>query len=296
MLHACACGKLILIGEHAVVYGYPALALPLPSLSVEITVGGSQEKAVGLSQENGKKVLKTFARCRALFAQDQPEIREEPLPSLNFRGSLPLGRGLGGSAAISVALVRLCIQLFHRTLEKQEIVAYAHQLETLFHHTPSGVDVEAILASGPILFQKGQPVRTLPPCPEGWIVLVSTPEHTPTSVMVDRLRQHLEKAPQERRHLQALGDLASSAARALEGQDLPLLGSYLTQAHHHLQDLHVSTPTLYNVTVAFCAHGALGAKMTGGGGGGVAFGLFSFVPDLSALSKWGSVFLSKMAA
>ncbi|MDR2412170.1 MAG: mevalonate kinase, partial [Holosporales bacterium] len=269
MLHAYACGKLILIGEHAVVYGYPALALPLPSLTVEVTIGGPQEKAVDLSQEEGEKILKAFAQCRALFAQDQPEIREKPLPPLNFRASLPLGKGLGGSAAISVALVRLCIQLFHKALERHEIVAYAHQLETLFHHTPSGVDVEAILSLGPILFQKGQPVRPLPPCPEGWIVMVATPEHTPTSVMVDRLHQHLEKAPQEHRHLQALGNLVSSAARALETQDLPLLGSYLTQAHHHLQALNVSTPTLDKVTDALCAQGALGAKMTGGGGGGV---------------------------
>ncbi|MDR1267400.1 MAG: mevalonate kinase [Holosporales bacterium] len=290
-VHAHAGGKLILVGEHAVVYGHPAVAIPLPSLTVEISVNTAQEPNTLFSEEEWGRVMRAFLLCRQLLARQYPPIPTGGLPPLRIQSSLPLGKGLGGSAAVSIALVRFCAQWFSIDLTVREVASYANQLESIFHHAPSGVDVETALSSAPLFFQKGQPGRTLPALPPCSIVLIDTREHASTEKMVRCLQKHLEETPADHQHLQAIGSLAQDVRQAIEQQDLPRLGASLTQAQGHLRALHLSTPALDRAVATLCDKGALGAKMTGSGGGGIAFGVFSSPPDLSSLQACGDTFL-----
>jgi mevalonate kinase len=109
--------------------------------------------------------------------------------------------------------------------------------------------------------------------------------------MIDKLKCYLDENPEEYRHLDHLGMLTQDTARALKIQDLKRVGNCLTRAHTHLQQLKLSTLTLDHAVEALLNNGALGAKLTGGGGGGVAFGLFTQEPDISLFDKFGRVFL-----
>jgi mevalonate kinase len=292
-LRARASGKLILIGEHAVVYGYPAVALPLPQLSLEMTasVGNTLWQTDSpLTPEGRHKMDAAFDMCLDLFASESKEavgrLKRNP-PLFKIRSSLPLGAGLGGSAAFSVALIRLCAKILDVEMALETMRRYAHHLESIFHHTPSGIDTNAVLAQSPIFLQKGRPLRELPSLPPCWIVLIHTPECTGTSTMIEKLRSLLRMDDKNHRHLEELGTLARNAAKALKNQNLGCIGSNLTLAHDHLRALELSTPALDRAVKALCDNGALGAKLTGGGGGGIAFGLFADAPDASLFTEFG---------
>ncbi|MDR0406633.1 MAG: mevalonate kinase [Holosporales bacterium] len=304
-LHAQACGKLILIGEHAVVYGHPAIALSLPQLHLDIhsTLKDPSsnpilwETQMPLSEEERHKMDAAFVLCLNLFATEvsskkgiEDVLKENP-PLLKMRSSLPLGAGLGGSAAFSIALTRLCAQAFGVQLTRSMTQHYAQQLEFIFHHAPSGIDIEAILAEAPIFFQKNKSVRPIPFFPSCWIVLIDTQERTPTCIMIDKVQQHLTRNPKDHQHLDSIGSLVQNVAAALEEQNLECVGAYLTQAHEHLRIFDISTPALDRAVKALRDNGALGAKLTGGGGGGIAFGLFLHQPNILPFDKYGNVLL-----
>ncbi|MDR1910306.1 MAG: mevalonate kinase [Holosporales bacterium] len=306
---AQAGGKLILIGEHAVVYGYPAIALPLPQLSLKIRVIPRNAVSGNTLWETNErsapgdlqKMDTVFAQCLELFARDFSvteaiaSLKKNP-PLFKLTSSLPLGAGLGGSAAFSVALVRVCAKILKITLSLDTVERYAHHLESVFHRTSSGLDTRAVLSRQPIFFQRNAPWRSLPSLPPCWIVLIHTQEYTATSTMIERLKTHLADIPTQHQHLDSLGTLTHAMMSALESQDLTHIGDYLTQSHRHLQALKLSTPALDNAVEALCDNGALGAKMTGGGGGGIAFGLFTQVPNISLFDKFGRVFLLNSSA
>ncbi len=257
-------GKVILLGEHAVVYGQPALAAALP---LGVTVRATRREAGGVVLRSGqedervREAAQLVARACGVGAVE-----------LELEGELPVGSGLGSSAALSVALVRA----LGGPRSGEEAFALAQKCEAIFHGTSSGVDVAVSLAGGLLRFQRGEPPaveplrapRKLP------LVLGLTGKARRTSTNVGSLKRLVE-ADRQRYwpKVERLGALAEAGVRDVEAGALEALGARMDEAHRLLSECELSSPELDAIVRAAKAAGALGAKLTGAGGGGAAIAL-----------------------
>lgn len=248
-------GKCILIGEHAVVHGTLAIAMPV-GLHVQVTLG--EHTADGLSpifcDWFGETAL---AHCGKRW-----------LPAA-VTGNLPRGAGLGSSAALAVAALRALAT--QKPIAPAQMLEWADACERLFHGNPSGVDVRAVLSDTAIAFRRGQAgptVQTLPPFPGDWhFQLWLTPTGDSTATVVARVGDSLAKHNRQAELTEAERIIAEASAAAAGGQQRAL-GNAMFHFHDWLAKHGASTPLLDQLVELARLHGALGAKLTGGGGGG----------------------------
>jgi mevalonate kinase len=262
---ARANAKVILLGEHSVVYGEPALASAI-GRTLEVRVRCEPSRNDGADPRFAEAV----ARAAAAFG-----IAREGV-SVEVRSEIPTAAGLGSSAALSVALVRAFAECAGAgPLSPAEIVSRAAEIENVFHGTASGVDVAAAAYGGTILFRRGEaepkPLRL--PAPVELVVGLSG-EPRSTGGPVGKLRERVAERPQHYRALfAAAGEIVRRGAEAVAAGDWPRLGSLFDDAQELLEAFGVSTPTLERMIRCARASGALGAKLTGAGGGGAIVAL-----------------------
>lgn len=313
-VRAGASAKAILVGEHAAVFGYPALAVALPDvgLDVELLAPESQQslpqtwseafemyvrgEKVELSEQQRGKLVEALSRALnhtgADFSLD--DFRPQPI---NIDSQIPLGAGMGGSAALSTALVRLVDNVRGRT--SNDLATRANEIDCVFHGVASGLDTAAIAAGGTVIeFARNKGAKAVYHKTGFWVVLVDSGERAATFDMVEKIKISRELSQSHVDTLmQTLGDISERARTHLEMGDVLSLGRELDAAHIALARLGVSTEKLDGLVSALRKAGAAGAKLTGAGGGGVVLGLFSDDPvsHLQELSKLGQVYYSKIA-
>lgn len=269
-------GKVILLGEHSVVYGYPALAGPL---SYGVTARGVRAKKPQLSLpktlNRAQRALLTRAFQRAAGLCGNPGVK------VSVESELPLSMGLGSSAALSVACVRLLLKVAGRKDTPREVARVSMEMEREFHGTPSGVDHTTSAEQQLILYkrlpnQSAGRLRTLK-SPRPLKVLVALAgERSPTKKTVGALRERQARWPARYGRLfQQIGAVATEGAKAVEAGDLEALGDAMNINQGLLSALGLSSPLLENMVYRLRSMGALGAKLTGAGGdGGAVIGLF----------------------
>jgi mevalonate kinase len=274
--------KVILLGEHAVVYGHAALAAALDrglhcsaqpgeySLAVpewSLLVKASEMHPVAAA-------LRTIA---AALGTGDPAVQ------LTARAEIPPGAGLGSSAALAVAITRALAANMNKALTHAELMTIAGRSEEQFHHNPSGIDVALAAGGGAGLFRR---TTGLVPLRAGISTLAIglSGEPRSTSDMVERVARATAQRPDDAR-LVLLGNLAEAGAEQLASGDLPGLGEAMNRAHDVLRNLGVSTPILDEMVATARAAGALGAKLTGGGGGGAVIALAPGRED-AVLAAW----------
>lgn len=276
-----ASGKVILLGEHVVVHGEPAIVAGLDrGVRVEM-VPGSDPGPVDA------RAVEAFRLAARLL-----DVSPDGL-GLRIDGDLPIGMGLGSSAALAVALLRALAHGAGRDLPDAEAAAHAHEIEKLFHGTPSGVDSTAAAHGGLLWFEAGPPPRheRLRVAGDGvpLVVVLSRTVHA-TARTVGSLRERAAASPEVYRPVfAAVGELVRAARRALETGDRKRLGELMTMNHGLLRACGVSTPELDAIVDAALAAGACGAKLTGAGGGGAVIALPSADPEpiVAALAAAG---------
>ena len=280
---ASAPGKVLLLGEHAVVYGQPALAVALDK-RVHLTLRdlrGSATSGLRIVMEGPD------APAELVHALDEMVQLLQLQPQLEVRiaSEIPLGSGLGSSAALGVALARVLSQVAGKICSPEEATRLAMVIERRFHGAPSGVDPAVSAREGMILFRRAMPATAdSPATPEELrTVVTARPVHlvvgltgitrgTRSSVMLLKARR--EANPNLYNPLlKALGELASGGALAVERGDFADLGVRFDAAHGILIALGVSCPELDTLVHQMKRAGALGAKLTGAGGGGAAIAL-----------------------
>ncbi|MNK47765.1 D-glycero-alpha-D-manno-heptose 7-phosphate kinase [compost metagenome] len=277
-----AFGKLILAGEHAVVYGHPAIAAPLPALSalawvvpgeegVRITSEGYSEAATLETRQGPLAPLAEAARD-ALARMGIDPVALPPL-HIQLASTIPAGSGLGSSAAVTVALVRALYQFFGFPLDPTILQEIATEAECIVHGTSSGVDPAAVSATGPIRFRKGEAPHPIPLTTSLHLVVADSGERCATAPMVRKVREAIERDPEAQKTLDALGVIAPRMESALVASDLAAVGTLMNEAHAGLARLGLSTPKLDAMAQAARNAGAWGAKLSGSGGGGVIVAL-----------------------
>ena len=254
---ATAAGKVILLGEHGVVYGKSALALPIHD-AVRVSLTDADELSHDLPEEFVACLLKDLG-------VDDARVR------INLDSRLPFGKGLGSSAAIAVAIARAFNARGNLGLDEDGINAITFASEKLAHGTPSGVDNTVATFAEALLFRKDKDLHIEPlaidkPPP---LLIAWGDETGKTSDMVAGVRARREQAPvQFAAIFDQMDVLSREGVEQLRAGAWHDLGAAMNVCHGLLNAIGVSTPNLEHMVALARRNGAAGAKLTGAGGGG----------------------------
>jgi len=276
MNRACAPGKIILFGEHAVVYGRPALAVPVMQVQAEVEVLDSdlsgvwiEAPAVDLHAELSTlpPTLPIASVIRSVF--QHLNISRFPPLIVRVNSSIPVASGLGSGAAVSVALIRALSAALGHPLPDEKVNALAYEAEKLYHGTPSGIDNTVITYARPVYFVKNQPIETFRVKEPFTLVIGDTGISASTKESVGAVRKLWEaNPPYWEKVFDEIGRIVQQARQAVELGEVQLLGALMDANHAFLQEMGVSSPELERLVLAARSAGALGAKLSGSGRGG----------------------------
>ncbi|WP_369638193.1 mevalonate kinase [Nocardia sp. JMUB6875] len=279
-------GKVILLGEHACVYGTPAIAWPVPELRVEVVACDSAAASrTGASTDTlwidcRRDIAKSLSRASALSSGTAVAVEaalrlwgHARVVRLEVDNRVPLGRGLGSSAACAAAAVHAVADLCGEEPDPGVVYELVQRGEQVSHGRASGVDARCAVASEPIWFRAGR----------GWplvvglsavLVIADTGVTAATSTAVGAVRARFDQDPAA---VGLLFDRAAALTRAAAMDVMwgrgPALGARLIEYQRLLDLLGLSTPEIDALCAAALDAGALGAKLTGGGLGGCVLAL-----------------------
>jgi len=282
MTTSSAPGKIILFGEHAVVYGRPALAVPVTQVHAEVEIldispsGGSDSAGIWIHAPD----VNLHAELNTL-PSDHPiasvihnflflaRITSFPSLQINISSTIPIASGLGSGTAVTVALARALSIHLDKQMTNKELNAFAYEIEKLYHGTPSGIDNTVVTYAAPVYFLKDQPAETFKPGKPFTIVIGDTGIPAPTKESVADVRR-LWSNDRARWDLifDGVADISFSARRVIEEGWVDMLGDLMNENHALLQGMTVSSPELDRLVSAARNAGAMGAKLSGGGRGG----------------------------
>ena len=276
IVKASAPGTIILFGEHAVVYGRPALAVPVTQVHADVEITDSDSAGIWI-QASGIHLhaeLNTLSSDHPIAAVIHNLFflsRVSPFPSININisSTIPVASGLGSGAAVTVALTRAVASHIKYSMADEQVNAFAYEIEKLYHGTPSGIDNTVVTYARPVYFVKGQAIETFKVRQPFTIVIGDTGISAPTRESVADVKK-LWEADQAKweKVFDDVGEISFSARRVIEEGWVKMLGPLMDENHALLQEMTVSSPELDKLVSAARNAGALGAKLSGGGRGG----------------------------
>lgn len=278
---ASAPGKTILFGEHAVVYGEPGIAIPVPTLQAHVTIRSGNPStpttvsapAVGLSSCDTAQPESEPIRALLELLSARYGLPLMTGHTIRVDSDLPVAAGLGSGAAVSVALIRAVNVAYALKLSDQTVSDLAFEIEKIHHGTPSGIDNSVIAFNRPILFVKGEEIRTIQPRTHLPVLIADTNIRASTAIVVGDVRKGY---PANAPLIRAIGDISRAAVRAIETGDLPIIGALMNANQTLLREINVSCQEIDELVAAALQAGALGAKLTGAGRGG---NVIALLPD-----------------
>lgn len=260
------------------VYGQPAIALPLPSVTTQVVMAPALTGQTITSRyfdgpiaQMGQNLAGVAQLVHTLL--DRFDGQTTPF-AMTITSDLPAERGMGSSAAVAVAITRAMYQFFNRPLNRDLLLKTVAISEKITHGNPSGIDAATVSSDVPIWFVPHQETLQIPFTLRGYLVIADSGIKGQTGQAVAAVARRKTTFPHETtQQIERLGDLSRQARSALATPDLPLLGTILSDAQVQLAGLGVSSPELDHLTAVALANGALGAKLTGGGMGGCLIAL-----------------------
>lgn len=289
---ATAYGKVILLGEHAVVYNSHAIAAPINlAIQARIHPGDNGVDLLiprwGVEEKLQKGVMHKYSIYESLdlilnrLGLADKDMKVEIFPHI------PRASGLGGSAALAVAIIRALAQFYKLNLSNEEISNLAYQSELIAHGSASGIDNTLATYGKFILYRRGNPpfLKELHVPQAIPIVIGLSGVESLTAKMVAKVKESWEQNKNLYNQIfDEINNLTLKAVVAIEKGDWVKLGEYMNVNQGFLNALQVSSPELEEIIAIARKNGALGAKLTGAGGGGAAIALCPDNADKVALA------------
>lgn len=265
-----ATGKIILMGEHAVVYGEPAIAFPFSATQVIATIQSAKENTLVSTYHQGflNEAPESLNNIQQLTYKLQQQLHT-PNFQLTIESTIPSERGMGSSAAVAVAITRAFFTWQEQKLVQEELLSFVNFSEAIAHGNPSGIDAAATSGSQPIYFKRNQPFHSFPLNIDAYLLVADTGIKGQTRSAVRSVANLFETNPEiTNQQIFHLGQLTKQAKKAIMQNQPKELGQLMSRAQEFLSALTVSNHTLNTLIQLTLNHGALGAKLTGGGRGG----------------------------
>ena len=300
---ATAPGKIILFGEHAVVFGRPAIAVPVTEVRARAIVsadprapsGGVIVKAPDIGLDMKLVEMSDDHPLAYTIRVVQSEFKIVQLPGCTIRvtSTIPIAAGMGSGAAVSVALIRALSGFLGQKISVELVSALAYEVEKLHHGTPSGIDNTVVTYAKPVYYQKGGLIEGLNIMAPTTFVIGDTGIASTTAAAVGDVRKAWQENPQQYEHIfDQIAGIVQSAHRFIEDGDPNKLGLLMDENQLLLEKMKVSSPALENLIIAARRAGALGAKLSGAGQGGNMIAVVNptSAPDVAnALEQAGAV-------
>ncbi len=278
-----ASAKLILFGEHVVLYGHPAISLPVPSLSVGARARRREGPVVievsSVDDGPGAAARVDTSEVPRMAVSAVCEYLGVPGEGLSVAvdSGIPAGHGFGSSAASSAAIIEAVAALWGRELDRDTMFELVQRSETVAHGKASGVDARTVIsAGGPIWFQHGTsvPLAVADGLARPVLVVADTGVYGSTRDAVAAVRRRLDALGTAGTDiLERAGAITTAAAADLAAGRFAELGEKMTATHEILARLEVSCPEIETLVAAALRAEALGAKLSGGGLGGCVIAL-----------------------
>ena len=259
--------KIILIGEHSVVYGYPAIAIPLRKIGIECIV----EEAKNSFFYNKVNTLSV-----AIFTALKHLKKENAKIKYKITSQIPQKRGMGSSAAVSIAAIRAIFDYFGEDLEDELLEKLVNTAEIVAHQTPSGLDAKTCLSDKAIKFIKNKEFSYIDLNLDAYLVIADTGIYGKTSEAIQSVKNLGSKADIP---LKKLGDLTDEMAKILtensksKSEMIDKAGKIMTKANTELGKLNITIEKTDLFVKTAIENGASGAKISGGGLGGCVIAL-----------------------
>jgi mevalonate kinase len=287
---ASAPAKIILFGEHFVVYGEPAVVLAIDKRayasadmrkdkriyinSVDLGMSGFFEGENFYEECGGQTACRTLEPLRIAIQKVLERSKISVGVSVKVRSSIPVAAGLGSSAAVAAAVATAVGRLLDLELSKEEIFHISYEAERFVHGTPSGIDPTISTYGGVLLYQKNKGFTQIKVKGEIPLVIGDTKVKRSTGDLVASVYKRRNQYPSIIKLLLKIGGkIALRAVKALETGDLYELGQLMNINHGLLYTVGVSDVSLERLVYAARGADALGAKLTGAGGGGCMIAL-----------------------
>ncbi len=278
-IFACAPGKAILFGEHAVVYGRPAIAVPVTQVQVKATVLADplgpqgrvriQAPEIQLDDDLANLAVDDPVALAVLGVKQALAADHFPALQLRISSTIPVAAGLGSGAAVSVAILRALSAFLGQPLPDETVSALAFEIEKKHHGTPSGIDNTVITYASPIFFIRDQPFEILQPAEAFTLIIADSGVRSPTRVAVGDVRQAWQADANRYEALfDAIGQISQQARQLITQGPVAALGPLMSENQRLLAQVGVSSAELDFLVETALQAGAAGAKLSGSGRGG----------------------------
>lgn len=272
-----ATGKIILMGEHSVVYGEPAIAFPFQKTAVTATITPAESLFLDCSYYTGllAQAPQSLASIQEVIVKTLFVLKQEQATfSVQIESTIPAERGMGSSAAVAVAIVRGLFDYFDTPHTHEELLALVGAAEKIAHGNPSGIDAAATSGNSPLFFIKGKSIKAFQMrLTNAYLVVADTGLKGQTREAVSDVAQLVKQDEKVVARMAHLGLLTRNAKAAILDDQVNELGQLMNQAQVELAMLTVSNPLLDRLVQVANEQQALGAKLTGGGRGGCMIAL-----------------------
>ena len=264
--------KIILIGEHSVVYGYPAIAIPLKKIEIECVI--EEAKSNFFYDETDTLSVAIFTALKYLK-------KENAKIKYKITSQIPQKRGMGSSAAVSIAAIRAIFNYFRENLEDELLEKLVNTAEIVAHKTPSGLDAKTCLSDKAIRFVKNKGFSYIDLNLDVYLVIADTGIYGNTGEAIQNVKNLGSKAELS---LKKLGRLTDEMTRILTGnsenkeekirrEKISKIGEIMTAANTELGKLNITIEKTELFVKTAIENGSAGAKISGGGLGGCVIAL-----------------------